>query len=88
MIFECPGSRKFKHPYPEVVRCPFCGEEAEIWTDEAEVACDNCKKRITRKEGQSCLDWCSKAKECVGEELYKKHIAAKSISKIKNIKRR
>jgi len=77
MIFDCPGSHKFKHPEPETIKCLHCGQEAEIWTDEAEVACPGCKKIIRRQEGQSCLGWCKYAKECVGEKIYNRFMKNK-----------
>ena len=77
MIFNCPGSQKFKHPQPETIKCQHCGQETEIWTDEAEVACQSCKKIIRREEGQSCLDWCKYAKECVGEKIYNRYMKNK-----------
>ena len=77
MIFNCPGSSKFKQPKPEMIRCASCGQEAEIWSDEAETVCPNCKLKITRQSGQSCLDWCKYAKECVGEDRYNKYIKNK-----------
>ncbi len=78
MIFECPGSQKFKHPQPETIKCRFCGEGVEIWTDEFQVTCPNCKKKVTRETGQSCLDWCRYAKECVGEDVYVNYMKNKS----------
>jgi len=68
MIFNCPGSQKFKQPQAEAIKCPNCGAEAEIWTDEAETTCPACKKKVSRNTGQCCLDWCKHAKECVVEE--------------------
>jgi len=65
MIFECPGSQKFKHPEPEMIRCKSCGEEVEIWTDESQAVCPKCRNMVKRDSGQSCLDWCKHAKECV-----------------------
>ncbi len=80
MIFNCPGSQKFKQPQPENIKCPFCSAEAEIWTDEIEAICPNCKNKVLRKEQvASCLDWCSQAKECVGDETYNNYISHKSI---------
>lgn len=72
MIFECPGSQKFRHPQPENIRCPECGEEIEIWTDEHEAVCPKCRKHITREgeTAQGCIDWCKHAKECVGDDIY------------------
>ncbi len=70
MAFECPGSERLKHPHPENIICPFCSGEAEIWTDEIETICPNCKRAVTREQKQSCLEWCSYAKECIGEDKY------------------
>ncbi|MFZ5801406.1 MAG: HD domain-containing protein [Candidatus Omnitrophota bacterium] len=70
MIFSCSGSEKFKRPQPEGIRCPSCGEELEIWSDEIEAVCTKCKNTVRRPQGASCLDWCSYAKECVGPHKY------------------
>lgn len=72
--FECPGSSKFKQPKPEIVKCPACGSEAEIWTDEIKTNCPNCRGAVMRQGGQSCLDWCKYAKECVGDAAYDKYV--------------
>ena len=74
MNFKCPGSQKFSQPQPEIIRCLRCGEEVEIWTDEVKARCPKCKDEVTRDSGQSCLDWCRYAKECVGEAVYKKYM--------------
>jgi hypothetical protein len=76
MIEGCPGSQKFKHPQPEDIKCPFCGEACEIWTDEFQTSCPGCKRAFSR-DGQSCLDWCKAARECVGEEIYRKYMESK-----------
>jgi hypothetical protein len=71
----CPGSKRIKEPFPENIRCR-CGKEIEIWSDEVETNCPYCKRKLSRNMPQSCLDWCSMAKECIGEkkfEKYKKH---------------
>lgn len=77
MIFSCPGSQRFKQPQPENIKCPHCGNEVEIWSDEREVVCPKCSKKVTRSAEQSCLDWCKYAKECAGEEMYKKYMKNK-----------
>jgi predicted amidophosphoribosyltransferase len=74
MISNCPGSQRFKQPQPENIKCPFCGADVEIWTDEAEALCPKCRKTTTREEGQSCLDWCKYARECVGDEIYNRFL--------------
>jgi len=73
---ECPGSERIKKPFPEEVKCA-CGHIVEIWSDEASTICKNCKKEVTREMVSSCLDWCSIAKECVGEEKYRKYLQSK-----------
>lgn len=77
MTAKCPGSQGFSQPKPESIICPFCSREAEIWTDEVKTQCPGCNKTITRRSGQSCLDWCKYAKQCVGEEMYKKYLENK-----------
>jgi hypothetical protein len=62
----CPGSMGVVQPKPEIFRCPGCGQEVEIWSDEASAACRVCSKTVFRPGMQSCLDWCKHAKECVG----------------------
>lgn len=77
----CPGSAKFKQPEPENTKCPTCGEEIEIWTDEIQVVCPKCKNTILHiQEGASCLDWCKYAKECVGDQTYTKYMQNKAIT--------
>ena len=77
---ECPGSARIKKPFPEEFKCN-CGHIVEIWSDEASAICKNCKKEITREMLPSCLDWCSMAKECVGEQKYKKYLQSKRLKK-------
>lgn len=77
MISNCPGAQSFKQPKPEIIKCPSCAVEVEIWTDEVQATCKKCKNKVIRPEGQSCLDWCKYAKECVGEKNYSKYIKNK-----------
>ncbi len=78
MTFDkCPGAKAFTQPTPEFIRCPSCRGEVEIWTDEVKGVCPGCKRTILREGGQSCLDWCKYAKECVGDEAYKKYLRNK-----------
>ena len=80
MPFECPGSQKFRQPQPEYIKCPSCGEEVEIWTDEVQTTCPKCKKTVTRQAGSSCLDWCKYARECVGDQKYANFLKNKAIT--------
>lgn len=76
----CPGSSKFKQPEPEIIKCPSCSTEIEIWTDEIQVTCPQCKNVVMREAGASCLDWCKYAKECVGDNTYNKYMQNKETS--------
>lgn len=72
---SCPGSREIRNPYPEEIRCVFCGGSVEIWSDETEAKCKSCGKLVGRHMKDSCLMWCPAAKECVGIEKYEKIMA-------------
>jgi len=77
MSFNCPGSQRFKQPQPEIINCPFCADEIELWTDEAEAVCSTCKRNVTRESGNCCLDWCAYARGCVGEAAYDRYVQNK-----------
>ncbi|UCC69299.1 MAG: hypothetical protein JSV79_05125 [Armatimonadota bacterium] len=77
MWSECPGARQFKRPTPEFIPCTTCRAEVEIWTDEAEVKCHQCGNLVSRERLQGCIDHCETARECLGEELYNKLVAAR-----------
>lgn len=70
---RCPGSMAFSQPKIELVRCPNCGDTAEVWSDEAEGKCIKCGHAVCRTTTQSCIDWCKYAKECLGEEAHKRY---------------
>lgn len=33
----CPGLSQFTRPKPEYIRCPHCGGQVEIWSDEKKI---------------------------------------------------
>ena len=70
MIFKCPGQddRNLK---AEALKCPYCGYDLEIFSDEVKVRCPRCKSLACRQRLPSCVDWCKFAKECVGEEKWR-----------------
>ena len=76
---SCPGSREIKEPKPEEIKCHHCGESVEIWSDETETKCKHCGKMNMRLLGSTCIEWCAFAKECVGEEKYKRLVKAKAV---------
>lgn len=73
----CPGSREIKSPYPEEIKCFFCGVTSEIWTDEVETVCKGCGKTISREMKPSCIEWCPAVKECIGAEKFERLMKAK-----------
>ena len=71
MNFKCPGQddRNLK---VETIKCAKCGYKVEIFSDEIQHSCPKCKSKVTREKMPSCIDWCKYAKECIGEEKYKR----------------
>jgi len=75
MFDKCPGAAHIRTPTIKIKKCPECGEEVEIFSDEMQVKCSNCGfivYNIVYNDLQSCMQWCKYAEKCVGEELYKK----------------
>ena len=68
----CPGSTRLREPRPEYANCPNCHSEVEIWSDEPLARCPSCGFWLTHDVGASCIDWCGKAAECVGLDLYER----------------
>ena len=71
MINKCPGhdDRNLKS---EIMVCPDCGFQIEIFSDEIQVRCPQCGKLACRQRLPSCVDWCKSAKDCLGEEKWRK----------------
>jgi ribosomal protein S27AE len=71
MQFTCPGTANLRNPTLELRTCPQCGEEIEIFSDEMKASCGRCGF-VIYNDIISCVRWCRYAKECVGEEMYRK----------------
>ncbi|MDD1676649.1 MAG: transposase [Methanomicrobiales archaeon] len=71
MFDHCPGSRNLRTPTLAIRRCPQCGEEIEIFSSDRKVACGHCGF-VIYNDLVSCVQWCKFARECVGEETYRK----------------
>ena len=72
MVFDkCPGAAHIRTPTIKVKKCPECGREVEIFSNEMQTQCSKCGFTIYN-DLESCVQWCTYAVECVGEELYKK----------------
>lgn len=68
---KCAGAANLTTPTLKVKKCPECNEDVEIFSTDLEVKCGTCGF-IIYNELESCIQWCKYAKECVGEELYKR----------------
>lgn len=77
MIFKCPGQDK-RNIQAKVLKCPECGYEIELFSDEIKANCPRCRKEVCVDNLPSCIDWCRHAKECVGQPAYEKHSKDKS----------
>ena len=70
MIAKCPGQddRNIK---TETIKCPDCGYNVEIFSDEIKVRCPKCKGLVCRVRLPSCVDWCKSARQCIGEDKWR-----------------
>ena len=67
---KCPG-QDMRNLRVELIKCPKCGADVEIFSDEQRVRCPKCGNKINRGEVPSCVNWCAYARECLGEERWK-----------------
>ena len=70
MRLRCPGQDS-RFLRVELYKCPSCGAEEEIFSNETRVKCPGCGKWIYREKLPSCIDWCASARQCLGEERWK-----------------
>jgi ribosomal protein S27AE len=71
LIDGCPGSASIRTPNLKVKKCPQCGEEIEIFSNEVSTSCGRCGFVIYNDQA-SCIRWCRYAEECVGPEIVRK----------------
>jgi len=71
MYSRCPGqdSRRLR---AEIHKCPNCSHEVEIFSDEIKVRCSQCGKNVYREKTPSCIEWCAAARQCLGEERWRR----------------
>ena len=70
---SCPGISKIKGtPDLTIKICPNCGYEIELFSSDVTAACGQCDF-IAYNDMQRCISWCSYARECVGDEVYKRY---------------
>jgi NADH pyrophosphatase NudC (nudix superfamily) len=70
MSGRCPGQdgRELK---VSLHICPKCGAEVEMFSDEMRAKCHACGEYVCADQVPSCITWCVKARECLGEERWK-----------------
>jgi NADH pyrophosphatase NudC (nudix superfamily) len=77
MLDHCPGAANLRTPTLSIRKCPQCGEEVELFSNDISVKCSGCGF-VVYNDIESCIQWCRHAKECVGEEMYRKLMERKS----------
>lgn len=75
MVMKCPG-QDFRNLKASLHKCPECGEEVEIFSDELRRKCLSCGNMVYKERVPSCIEWCKAAKQCLGEERWKKMMEA------------
>ena len=71
MFYKCPGAANLRTPTLKIKKCPECNGDIEIFSTDRKVNCENCGFTVYN-DIESCIQWCSYAKECVGDELINK----------------
>jgi len=79
MFDHCPGAAHIRTPILSIKKCPQCGGEVELFSNDVSVKCSECGF-VVYNDIESCVRWCRHAKECVGEEIYRKLMARKDAS--------
>jgi len=75
MYSRCPG-QDGKNLRVALYKCPNCGADVEIFSDEIKVRCRKCGQNVYREKIPSCLEWCASARQCLGEEKWQQFKAA------------
>ena len=66
----CPG-QDGRYLSVSVHKCPECGSEIEMFSDETRARCHKCKSVVQKETTPSCVQWCTKARDCLGDERWK-----------------
>jgi NADH pyrophosphatase NudC (nudix superfamily) len=70
MYSRCPG-QDMRNLRVSLHKCPNCGAEVEMFSDEIKVKCHKCGAKVYREQVPSCIEWCASARQCLGEERWK-----------------
>ena len=68
-MIKCPG-QDTRNLRVYLIKCPKCGYEVEIFSDEAKRRCYRCGEVVYREKMPSCIEWCASARQCLGEERW------------------
>jgi ribosomal protein S27AE len=80
----CPGAANISGtPTLKIKKCPSCGNEVELFSTDTQMECEKCGF-IVYNNIQSCIRWCSHARECVGDEMYEKLMNADNVDVIES----
>ncbi|MFW6150866.1 MAG: hypothetical protein ACOC6A_04965 [Chloroflexota bacterium] len=71
MFDKCPGAADIRTPTLELKTCPECGAEIEMFSTDMQRDCPKCGRTVYN-DLESCIQWCPYARECVGEETYRR----------------
>lgn len=66
----CPGQDS-RNLTVGLYRCPGCGAEVEIFSNEVRVKCYKCGAAVYKEKLPSCIEWCASARECLGERRWR-----------------
>ncbi|MGD9116386.1 MAG: phosphohydrolase [Dehalococcoidia bacterium] len=66
---KCPG-QDMRNLRVSIHKCPNCGYEVEIFSDEMRVKCPECKQYVYKEKVPSCIEWCTSAPQCLGPERW------------------
>jgi DNA-directed RNA polymerase subunit RPC12/RpoP len=69
MTGKCPGNDSTKLS-AAFYKCQHCGAEVEMFSDELKIKCKKCGNYVYKEKVPSCVDWCSAARRCLGEERW------------------
>ena len=70
MTTKCPG-QDMRNLRVKLYKCPNCGKEVEIFSDELKLKCPQCHKYVYTEKTPSCIDWCASARKCLGEDRWR-----------------
>ncbi len=70
MTSKCPG-QDFRELRVSLHKCPNCGADVEIFSDEIRTKCQKCGELVYREKIPSCIDRYASASQCLSEERWK-----------------